>query len=126
MDPQAAKALVRDFLETVFVRHDIDAGFARCIGPTYRQHNPGVPDGVEGFKQHFHAYFAAHPQAGLEIRRLFCEDDHVTVHLRWFTGPDDRGSAVMDIFRLEHGRIVEHWDVMQPIPAQCAHDNTMF
>lgn len=122
----SAKAVVRDFLETVFVEHDIEAGFARCVGPSYRQHNPGTPDGLEGFKSHFQHYFAQHPQAGLKIHRMFCEGDYVTAHLHWWEEPGEAGWAVIDIFRLEQGRIVEHWDVMQPVPSQQAHGNTMF
>ena len=36
---------------------------------------------------------------------------------------DDLGRAVVDIFRVEDGRIVEHWDVMQPVPAESNNDN---
>lgn len=57
---------------------------------------------------------------------MFCEDSHVTVHAHWTQNKDDRGSAVMDIFCLEDGRIVEHRDVIQPIPEDIAHDNMMF
>jgi predicted SnoaL-like aldol condensation-catalyzing enzyme len=120
------KVVVMDFLHTVFNRHEVDEGLARCVGPTYRQHNPGVPDGVEGFRRHFKQAFLDRPQGSLEVKRMFCEGTFVTVHLQWFEYPGDRGSAVMDIFRLENGRIVEHWDVMQPIPQDPANNNTMF
>ena len=40
--------------------------------------------------------------------------------------PDDLGLAVVDIFRVEDGRIIEHWDVIQPVPAESANTNGMF
>jgi predicted SnoaL-like aldol condensation-catalyzing enzyme len=40
--------------------------------------------------------------------------------------PGDRGNAVVDIFRIENGRIAEHWDVAQPVPEQSANHNGMF
>jgi predicted SnoaL-like aldol condensation-catalyzing enzyme len=42
------------------------------------------------------------------------------------SSPDDRGTAAADIFRLEDGKIVEHWDVLQPVPEESANDDTMF
>jgi predicted SnoaL-like aldol condensation-catalyzing enzyme len=120
------KALVVAFLDTVFNRHQVDEAIARYMGPTYRQHNPGVGDGVESFRGFFRAFFAERPQASFDIKRVFCEGSFVTVHAHWKEHPGDRGQAVMDIFRVEGGRVVEHWDVMQPIPETLAHGNTMF
>ena len=42
------------------------------------------------------------------------------------TNASDRGSAVFDMFRVEHGKIMEHWDVIQPIPEKASNKNTMF
>lgn len=127
MTIDANKAVVADFIATVFNgSHDVDAGAARCLGPTYRQHNPEVPDGRDAFIAGFRAFFAAHPDSTFEVKRMFCEGDFVTVHAHWKLHPEDRGAAVMDIFRLEAGRIVEHWDAVQPVPAVLAHSNTMF
>lgn len=126
MTADAHKATVADFIATVFNAHKVDEGAARCLGPTYRQHNPDVPDGKAAFIANFKTFFAAHPHSTFEVKRMFCEGNFVTVHAHWKLDPADRGAAVMDIFRLEDGRIVEHWDVVQPIPEMLAHSNTMF
>ena len=53
--------------------------------------------------------------------------DHLVVlHHHPRMSPDDPGQAVVDIFRVEDGRIVEHWDVMQPVPAESGSDNGTF
>jgi predicted SnoaL-like aldol condensation-catalyzing enzyme len=66
------------------------------------------------------------PQASLDIKRAVAEDDLI-VTLSWLkTSPEDRGNAVADYFRLEDGKIVEHWDVLQPIPESAANDHPMF
>ncbi|MBX3567544.1 MAG: nuclear transport factor 2 family protein [Rhizobiaceae bacterium] len=123
---EANKAVVVGFLKTVFDEHKVDEGIDRFMGPAYTQHNPGVPDGREAFRAFFKEFFSSRPQARFSIKRVFCEGDHVTVHAHWTENPHDRGSAVMDIFRVENGRVVEHWDVIQAIPEQIAHPNTMF
>jgi predicted SnoaL-like aldol condensation-catalyzing enzyme len=127
MTIEANKAVVADFIATVFNgTHQVDEGAARCLGPTYRQHNPEVADGKEAFIANFKTFFAAHPHSTFDVKRMFCEGDFVTVHAHWKLHPEDRGFAVMDIFRLENQRIVEHWDAVQPIPEKLAHSNTMF
>lgn len=125
-DLENNKRVVAAFVETVFNRHKVDEGIERFMGPYFIEHNPGVGDGVEAFRTFFTKFFAERPQTRFEIKRTFCEGDFVTVHAHWTDNPADRGLAVMDIFRMEKGRIVEHWDVIQPIPESMAHDNTMF
>lgn len=91
------------------------------------QHNPGVADGRDAFVA---ALTAATGPGGLraDIKRVVAEGDLVAVHSRWASITDSSAAplAVFDIFRVENGLIVEHWDAMQPVPAEMAHGNGMF
>lgn len=70
---------------------------------------------------------ASHPDAHGEIKRVFADADYVILHSHWHGLSDDpRGEAVVDIYRSEKGKVVEHWDVVQPIPETAANNNTMF
>jgi predicted SnoaL-like aldol condensation-catalyzing enzyme len=120
------KLVVREFLDLVFNQHAVDEGLARCVGSHYRQHNPMVGDGVEGFRAFFHDFFEKYPRSSLHIKRMIAEGDLVAVHLHWKSEPELAGDAVMDFFRLEGGWIVEHWDVLQPVAAVSANNNSMF
>lgn len=53
----------------------------------------------------------------LELRRVIADDDHVVMHYRMTTLEDEQGTAVVDIWRMVGDQIVEHWDVVQPVPA---------
>jgi len=120
------KQIVVAFLNKVFNEHKVDEGISLYMAPKYTQHNPGVGDDVEAFRLFFRKFFAERPQASFDIKRVFCEGDFVTIHAHWRDFPKDRGQAVMDIFRVENGKVAEHWDVMQPVPEVLAHNNTMF
>ena len=103
----------------------VEDAFRRYAGPptTYRQHNPRIEDGMEGLKKSV-AWLA---DARCEIKRVFADRDYVILHSHWHGLTDNpRGEAVVDIFRLEDGKVVEHWDVIQPIPEASANGNTMF
>ena len=61
-----------------------------------------------------------------EIKRSFVDGDYVILHVHAVREPGTRGNAIIDIFKLENGKIVEHWDTVQPIPENPANNNTMF
>lgn len=113
-------------MDLLFNKHDIDASRTECFGDTYIQHNPLAPDGPEAVLGFMSGFFESHPDAAIEIKRVAADGDLVWIHYNNKLTPDSRGLAVVDIFRMEDGRFVEHWDVAQPVPEKSANDNTMF
>ena len=129
----AADSLARNkenvvaFYELAFNQHKLEEAVAQYVAEPYIQHNPGVADGGKAFIDAFAPFLKEHPQSHADIKRVVAEDDLVVVHVHSQTAPDDRGEAVIDIFRLdENGKIVEHWDVVQPVPEKTASGHTMF
>lgn len=124
-DPEANKKVVLDFYEKGLNQKDFEAA-AVHFGPRYIQHNPSAPDGIEGFKAFVAMRKEKFPNAKSEIKRIFADGDFVILHVHGVREPGERGVAIVDIFRLEKGKIVEHWDVIQPIPEKPANSNGMF
>ena len=96
------------------------------MGPSYRQHNPAAADGSQAFIDFVKGFTKAFPQLRFDFKRLVAEGDLVAVHSHLVAEPGSRGTAVMDMFRVENGKIVEHWDVVQEVPEKAANGNTMF
>lgn len=122
---EANKKIVVDFYTAGLIKLDADAA-VKLLGPKYIQHNPTAPDGVEGFKGFIKFLKEKFPNRTSEIKRVMADGDLVILHVHSKPTPEDRGSAIVDIFRVENGKIVEHWDVIQPIPEKTANPNTMF
>lgn len=120
------KKIVTEFYEGVFLKHQVKAYADQYIGNQYIQHNPEVPDGKAPFVDFFTGYFKENPDAKSVIKRAVAEDDLVFLHVHSTQNAQDLGVAVVDIFRIENGKIVEHWDVQQDVPTPTANTNTMF
>ena len=94
---------------------------------TYTQHNPFAQDGPEAFIAFVEFFKGIFPDLNVDIVRTIAQCDLVMTHAHITTGPNDLGNAAMDIFRFDRtGRIVEHWDAVQPVEANPANDNTQF
>jgi predicted SnoaL-like aldol condensation-catalyzing enzyme len=122
---EANKKVVLDLYEKGINQKDFEAA-AKNFGPRYIQHNPRAKDGAEGFKAFIDFLKAKFPNYHSEIKKVFAEGDYVILHVHNVSAPGERGAAIVDIFRLESGKVVEHWDVRQDIPEQSANTNTMF
>lgn len=116
---------VLEFYDLAINQKDFEAAEA-YLGPRYIQHNPSAPDGKEGLRAFIRHLRENQPGYRSEIKRSFVDGDFVILHVHNRPTPDARGRAVVDIFRLEDGKVVEHWDVIQDIPEHPANDNTMF
>jgi len=122
---EANKKTVLEFYEAGLNKKDFEAA-SKYFGPKYIQHNPGAPDGIEGFKGFVNFLREKFPNSHSEIKKVFADGDFVILHVHAVREPGTRGRAIVDIFRLENGKIVEHWDVAQDIPEKMPHNNGMF
>ncbi len=122
---EANRQLVVEFYDRFFNKHEAVAA-AEVVAEDYIQHNPEVPDGKEPFVGFFTGFFAENPDSKARIVRSAADGDLVWLHVHATNGADDPGQAVIDIFRVEEGKIVEHWDVIQNVPTSAANQNTMF
>lgn len=102
------------------------AAAEKYIGPHYIQHNPMAKDGKEGLKGFIEYLRENQPEYRSDIVRSFVDGDYVILHVHNTPAPGAPGKAIVDIFRLEDGKVVEHWDVIQVIPDKPANTNTMF
>ncbi|MDX3453821.1 ester cyclase [Streptomyces sp. ME02-8801-2C] len=112
-------------LYTGIANRDLTA-FDRYIADPYYQHNPWVPNGTEAVKNFFAGRWAANPDATTTVKRIIAENDYVAVYTHSKDSADDRGMAILDIYRVREGKIVEHWDMIEAVPATSANGNTMF
>ena len=122
----AAERTVIGLLEMAFNQKNPAEAFNRYGGPYYRQHNPTAPDGKDAIIAMLNGWLPTVPGLHYDIKRIVSHGDMVWVHSHVTMGPDDRGQAVVDIFRLEGGKVVEHWDVGTAVVEKPANSNTMF
>jgi predicted SnoaL-like aldol condensation-catalyzing enzyme len=121
-DLEQNKRTVVEYYELAFNEHEPEEAVEKYVGSRYIQHNPQAPDGPEAFI----AFVNAFPEISVDIRRVIAEDDLVVTHGMVKFTADDRGTVAVDIFRLEDGKVVEHWDVLQPWPEESVNPHPMF
>ncbi|ANZ40916.1 hypothetical protein BBK82_37975 [Lentzea guizhouensis] len=122
------KQVVIDYYQTAF-NGNPEKAVADHFGPHYVQHNPDAADGPEAFIGFVHYLRGQFPNLRLDIKRVIAEGDMVVTHSHLDLepgNPENPGQALADYFRLEGGKVVEHWDVIQAVPKNSANSNGMF
>lgn len=118
------KTIVLDFYEKALNQKDF-ATASKYLG-YYIQHNPNVEDGVEGFHKFIDFLKEKYPQSSYKVTQVLVDGEFVILRVHGVREPGTKGNAIMDIFRVKDGLIVEHWDSVQPIPETAKNGNTMF
>ncbi len=109
------KEIVVRFYTAAFITRNLDEA-KLYLSDTYIQHNPSVKSGGAAFLEFAKGIHARNPNPKIVIKRVIAEDDLVVLHMLSKPRPDGPEMAVVDIFRVENGKVAEHWDVKQEVP----------
>lgn len=120
---ESNKKIVVEFYQQLFGDKNPEA-INKYIGDKYIQHNPGLPDGKEALLNAVKVWFKDAPKEKVDFQHVAADGDLVFLHVKSKSGPKLR--AIVDIFRIENGKIVEHWDVIQEVPEKSVSDHPMF
>ncbi len=105
---------------------DPEKAVATYVGAEYIQHNPLVANGKQAFIDYFTEMARDYPGKSIEFVRAIAEGDLVALHTHQ-TWPGGDEYVTMDFFRFDdNGKIVEHWDSIQEIPAETLNGNLMY
>jgi len=120
------REVVTRFMQEFYGEKRVRAAFETWVEPGYIQHNPLAQSGRDAAIAFLEPFFSSHPQASYSIKRVIADGNLVAVHSHAVFTPGERGLAIVDILRVEHCKIAEHWDVAQPVPENSANSNGMF
>lgn len=120
------KEVATRFITEFYVEKRVREAFETWVQPGYIQHNPLAATGRDAAIAFLEPFFQGHPDAVYSIKRIIADGNLVAVHSHAKFAAGERGLAVVDILRVEHCKIAEHWDVAQPVPEKSANPNGMF
>jgi predicted SnoaL-like aldol condensation-catalyzing enzyme len=120
---EANKKMVSEFYQQLFGDKNPES-IKQYLTVGYIQHNPALPDGRDALYNAVKVWFKDAPKEKVDIQRIAADGDLVYLHVRSKMG--NKTMAVMDIFRIENGKIAEHWDVIQEVPEKSANAHPMF
>ena len=105
---------------------NVSEAYSKFVGVDFRHHNAFFEGTAQAFQAGMEENARQNPTKVFEVKRVIAEGDLVVTHSHIRQKPGDLGAAVVHIFRFENGKIVELWDLGQPIPAESINKNGMF
>ena len=105
---------------------NVREAYSKYVSAGFRHHNPFFKGSAESLMAGMEENARQNPNKVLEVKRVIAEDEFVVIHSHVRQNPADRGAAVVHIFRFENGKIVELWDLGQPVPEKSLNENGMF
>ena len=119
------RKIIEAFADVFYRQKDVEKAFNEYVAENYIQHNPNILDGREAAITALKPKFSS-PEAIFDIKRIIVDGNMAVIHLHGRMNKTHAGGAVADIYRLDNGKIVEHWDVLQPIPENAVNPHPMF
>ncbi len=113
-------ALVIDFVQRLMNDHDFDYVMDKFDTGTYIQHNRSMPDGVSGVVEYVRKFVKRFPDFAYDVKHVYVDGMNVILHSHSTMNKKDRGNLqkgfnIIDTWKIENGKLVEHWDAIQPI-----------
>lgn len=124
--PCTTKAVMDAFIPLFFEQRNAKVAFERWVHEDYINHNPFAATGRDAAVNFLQPFFDANPQARYQVHRVLIDGNLAAVHNEARFDPTGPPNAVVDIFRVENCKIVEHWDVVQAVPERAMNTNGMF
>jgi predicted SnoaL-like aldol condensation-catalyzing enzyme len=112
--------VVIDFFQKLMNEHDFAYTLERHGGTSYLQHNRAIPPEISGLVGYVKQVVARYPEYSFDVKRAIASGDFVVLHSHAtfkakHRGNESKGFIITDTFRLDNGRLAEHWDAIQPI-----------
>ena len=116
---------VLDFYEIIINGQEYDRA-GEFLDDNYIQHKPEVKTGAKGVLDFVRSIYQQSPNHRARIIRSFVDGDYVILHVHIMNAVEAKDIAVIDIFRVKEGKLMEHWDVASPVPETAENVNGVF
>ena len=117
-DTASNRKRILDYMEMGMQPGKLAEAINTYVAPDFVQHAARIPPGRDGLIAYLEPRMAArradHQRS--ETARVLADGDMILVHRRVWSDSDPRGTAFVDLFRMKNGMVVDHWDIVQPIP----------
>ena len=122
-----SRDLVLAFYNEALVRRSPRTAFMRFMSPDFIEYKPDIEGGTRSQAAEFlEGLMENLPNVSWEVVRTVAEGNLVVLHARFTPSPGAPAYAIADFFRVQHGLIVEHWDVVAGPPSDQRNPNSRF